>query len=295
MMDDAVFAAERLLGVQRPWAALCALRLAYETAPTTLLLRILKELLTTKENIGDGQSLQFMVGEAFDRIADDPAIADNDVISVEFGYSKLFTHRPNKKRRIYRALAADPDLFIQLLQMVFCRSDGVKDAEGTPEVAKSAWRVFHDWRRIPGSDDDGVIDVAAFNDWIDRALTAAGACDRLAVAQSVIGGVLAHAAVDPVDGLWPVAALRDALDRQDLGSLRNGLSCGLFNKRGVVSRDLTEGGGQERALAQTYRAWADGLAGRWWNLAETLRNMAEGYERRGADEDAEAARRAEER
>jgi hypothetical protein len=296
MMDDAVFAAERLLGVQRPWAALCALRLAYETAPTTLLLRILKELLTTKEKIGDGQSLQFLVGEAFDRIADDPAIADNDVISVEFGYSKLFTHRPNKKRRIYRALAADPDLFIQLLQMVFRRTDGTIEDETPPGAANElAWRVLDNWRRIPGTDDDGVINTAAFNDWIDRALTAAEACDRLDVAQKVIGGVLAHAPVDPDDGLWPVAALRDVLDRPDLGSLRNGLNCGLFNKRGAMWRGLTDGGGQERALAQTYRAWADGLADHWWNLAGTLRDLAEGYERRGADEDAEAARRAEER
>lgn len=292
---DAVFAAERLLGVQRPWAALSALRLAYKTVPTTLLLRILKELLTTRENIGDGQLIQYLVGEALDRITDDPALADNDVIPVEFAFSKLFTHRPNKKPRIYRALATDPDFFIQLLRLVYRRSDGMEDAEGTPEVAKSAWRVLHDWRRIPGADDDGVINAAVFNDWIDRALTAAAQCDRSAIAQSVIGGVLAHAPVDPVDGLWPVAVLRDVLDRPNLDSLRNGLNCGLFNKRGVVSRSLTEGGGQERALAQTYRAWADGLAGRWWNLAETLRDLAEGYERRGADEDAEAARRAEER
>ncbi len=67
------------------------------------------------------------------------------------------------------------------------------------------------------------------------------------------------------------------------------LQLGVYNERGFVTRGYAEGGQQERTLANKYRSWASGLAARWPLTAETLREIADGYEldaRRADDESA---------
>ena len=65
---------------------------------------------------------------------------------------------------------------------------------------------------------------------------------------------------------------------------------GIFNKRGVTSRGLTDGGVQERALADRYEASATALMDDWPRVARLLRDVAEGYRRDALREDEEARR-----
>lgn len=75
--------------------------------------------------------------------------------------------------------------------------------------------------------------------------------------------------------------------------MRSNVRTALFNKSGVTSRSLDEGGRQERELAAQYGAWSDALSASHWRLAGMLRSQAESYVHDPRSEDSEAAWRSE--
>ena len=70
-----------------------------------------------------------------------------------------------------------------------------------------------------------------------------------------IGQMLSGCPHDP-DGSWPCKPVRDAIERMDSKDLEIGLGTGVLNSRGVVSKDPSEGGASERALAERYEGYA---------------------------------------
>lgn len=87
--------------------------------------------------------------------------------------------------------------------------------------------------------------------------------------------------------------MREVLNRPELEKVRHGLQIGLWNKRGVTSRSLEEGGSQERVLADEYRRHARALQHSYVNLAVALEETAHSYENDGLREDLQAQLRRE--
>lgn len=54
---------------------------------------------------------------------------------------------------------------------------------------------------------------------------------------------------------------------------------------GTISKDLDEGGIQERRLAEQYKEYADAFEGKWIRTAAILRRLYEGYLRETDRED----------
>lgn len=288
-------AAERLLTVGRPCAALGVLESHAKNAPAPLLIRILSNVLQTTEPAEAMQRLdQYVIRDALERLAADSSVDDDIIIRLEFGFSPLFRFDDGGDRRIHYRLASDPSFFVELLTLVFRSENADAQTEpGDPKLAERAFDILHNWRRVPGAAGDGTIDPSAFTAWVRQALDISAQQGCGLVAQSIIGQVLAHAPSVP-GGVWPCTAVRDALDDPDHEAMREGLHTGLFNKRGVTSRMPDEGGGQERVLAAQYRDWADALASTHWRLGGVLVSLADYYEHHGRSEDADAAWRGEE-
>jgi hypothetical protein len=76
---------------------------------------------------------------------------------------------------------------------------------------------------------------------------------------------------------------------QKIGSndLGTGLRVGRHNLRGTVSKEIFEGGGQERELAAQYRKWAQASAA-WPRVARVLSVIADSYGSEAGAEDARA-------
>lgn len=72
-----------------------------------------------------------------------------------------------------------------------------------------------------------------------------------------------------------------------------GFNSGCFNKRGVHSRGVFDGGDQERDLAAYYRKQATALQISHPRLAGMLNRVAESYDRHGLMEDLEVRLRRE--
>ena len=127
---------------------------------------------------------------------------------------------------------------------------------------------------IPGTQANGSIDTNALLSWITEARKLCSAAKILELCDYEIGMILSSAPVDP-DGSWPCAAVRDMLE----------MVPGIFGQRGVCSKNLFEGGEQERALAEKYRGFAAKCKMRWPRTALLLRRIADSYEGQARRED----------
>jgi hypothetical protein len=87
--------------------------------------------------------------------------------------------------------------------------------------------------------------------------------DRAVVADIHIGQLLAHSSRDPEDGAWPHRVVRNLIEKLEAEHIEEGLVTERINMRGVYTKDLYEGGIQERALASQYRSWADISRAQW--------------------------------
>lgn len=189
-----------------------------------------------------------------------------------------------------RRLSRDPQFFIEVLSLCFRRKDGIMEQKAPEAVASNAYRLLREWRIIPGSESvGGEINEEALTGWVAKARALAAGRDRGDIGDILIGEVCAQARQDP-DGTWPTLPVRNLIERLANSNIEEGFRTGTYNKRGVVSRSLTDGGKQEYAVAGQFSDWAQRIADRWPRTASVLRSLAEGYKADGRREDEEAER-----
>ncbi|MBP8808520.1 MAG: hypothetical protein KBG48_14510 [Kofleriaceae bacterium] len=85
--------------------------------------------------------------------------------------------------------------------------------------------------------------------------------------------------------------MRDAIDRTRSKELESGFRTGVYNRRGVTTRGLDDGGALERTEAARYRAWADAVRRTHPRTGAVLEAIADRYEADAARHDDRAAER----
>ncbi len=183
---------------------------------------------------------------------------------------------------LHRRLATHPELFVEVLSMLYWPRGGqteeLSEDEATPRagLATNSYRLLASWK-WPPSLGGTQIDAAALKSWLDEVQPLLHAADRYEVGMSQIGHVLASAP-SGADGSWPAQAVRDILESAQSAGLERGLQTQVYNDRGVTSRGLEDGGLQEQALVAKYLADADSFGDRWPATARILRNLARSYD-----------------
>ncbi|MEX0160632.1 MULTISPECIES: hypothetical protein [unclassified Microbacterium] len=218
-------------------------------------------------------------------------VSEETVASLEWRYLPLL-HDDALTLSLENLLARSPQTFVQLIELIFRRADEDPDSQprkASPTVASNAYRLLRAWKVVPGATPDGTVDGSAFNEWLDEARRLLVQAGQIEIGELQIGEVLAHAPVDP-DGTFPTLPVRDALEAAPNDRLERGFSIGLYNKRGVTSRGMTEGGDQEYALADRYDSWAAGVQATHPRTASVLRDVANGYRDEGRRNDEEVKR-----
>jgi len=201
-------------------------------------------------------------------------------------------HYESKAPSLQRLLARDPRSFVQFIELAFKRASANSEAESrevNAAMASNAFRLLREWRIVPGTNDEGVVDAVALGEWLTQVRSLLSDADRLEIGELQVGEVLAHAPADD-DGTFPTRAVRDVLEVAPNDRLERGFVVGLMNKRGVTSRGLTEGGQQEYELAGRYDAWAEAVEATHPRTAGALRGVAESYRREGRRNDEEVRR-----
>lgn len=308
--------AEALLAYDRPFTAAWVLNHieAEQPFPADLALRSLQLPLD-----GSGESLeavpspQYLIGRLLDRL--EAAGTDPQVLADLEWYYLPVLHDGRPPLALFRRLAAEPELFAELIRVVYRADDadpgeddaqadppdgqeaapGPADAEPrpSPQLAEAAWRLLHEWRTpSPGAVAAGLEPSSEqMLAWVHSARAAITDGGRGQVASVVIGEALSGPATDP-DGTWPARAVRDVLEELHDTRVEQGLAIGKFNQRGVTVRGPYDGGTQERALAATFREVAGRVRDDWPRTGALLDSLADGYEADARREDASAARSA---
>lgn len=284
--QDIALAVDKLLAVDRPRTAFHVLQFHEAAVSSARLAEVLAGMSEGHEPDGplpDG----YRVARAIDALEKDESFPRRSIALLQFRYFRAFETR-SAALTLYSEMAGDPEFFMELASLAFKPRDG-EDARTDvhASVLSTAWQVMHHGRAVPGAADDDTVDPTQFFDWVTRVRTRADELHRKASVDSTIGTWLSCCPADP-DGVWPCRPVRELLEDPAAEAIRNGFVCGVRNNRGVHSRGIFEGGAQERALAEKYRAFAQPLLGTFPVTAECLLDIARGYDAEARTYDDEA-------
>ena len=225
-----------------------------------------------------GQMTGYYLGELLDRLVSDGE-PDDLVAGFEYAFFRLLEHH-RATPRLDALLATNPEMFVQLVTLSFRGKDEPKKekSEADANIASHAFWVLRAWTGCPGLANDGTIDRATLDAWIAEARLKLSESDRGDIGDEVMGETFGHSPAG-ADGIWPAEPVRDVVERIGSREFENGLVIGRLNSRGVTSRDVFEGGRQERTLAETYREWSKALKQSAPRTARVLKRIAESYDR----------------
>ena len=296
---DAEFAAERLLAAERPRSAFAAFAHSEEKLPNRVWKKILPAIAAGGEP--DGPCPQtYSLGRIFSSFDDDAEIGGDEIARLELPFVSLMCHHgfrdTERSLELHRAISRDPALFVQVLSWLYRRKDGAADPElegiepkRVEMLADIAYHALEGWDIVPGKAEDGTIDKTLFAEWNSKVLSMAEEASRLNPAYSMLAALYARFARRQGWEDWLPDPILELLDRPEHEGLRERFRTGVYNARGGTTRHPYEGGGQERDLANDYRALAERYGNSFPRVAELLKKIAKSYEWDAEREDERAA------
>lgn len=219
-------------------------------------------------------------------------IAREEIAKREYAYLPLLVHYGERKDLLlHQILASDPSFFIEVICDVYKSSSGESEEvldETRKLRAEFGYRLLESLQILPGTSPDGLLDSDPLRNWVKKVRELALLKDRADIVDIKIGKIFAHAPIDPEDAAWPHQTVRDLLEKLFSDKIERGINIEQFNKRGVVSKAMFEGGQQERELAEQWRRWAATVGSRWPRTAALLRKISDSWERYAKQEDERA-------
>lgn len=276
---------ERLLLVKRPKTALGAVRFHIEKLDSPTIVRLLKDVATTSSELdGNIRFNSYEISKAFEILDNRADVSRDELAHLEFLYLSALEHEKRGIPNLERQIADMPTLFVQAVGLSYKRKGEGQDPpewhianeEARSNVATQAYRLLHKAKRIPGTGDDGKIDLLKLNTWLKEVRTLCKTHGREDAGDNSIGELLSKSGRDS-DGIWPAVAVRDALEEVGNQKIAEGMAVGLYNQRGAHWRDV--GGKQERGLATLYRGWSKQTAVEWPFTSRLLERIAETYDK----------------
>jgi hypothetical protein len=276
---------ERLLAHGRPGTALDLLHLylrrGEEEPPPELLIRAFEALLGQPS---DDPELRRLSSYEIEQLLDylRSAHVDDDRLAILEWRLLPVMRFDGTSPVLERRLSKDPSFFVEILSLCFRPKNREAAEQATPaHVAANAFRLLREWKIVPGSEErGGEVDESALRQWIAATRDLLQKADRIEIGDEYIGQVFAHSPGD-ANGTWPTLPVRNVIEGLGSEAVEDGLVVGIFNKRGVTTRGLAEGGQQERELASQFRELAALIADGWPRTAAALRSVAEGYASEG--------------
>lgn len=297
--DERNEAVNRLLDAQRPRAAFSCVRFHLQKLDTRVLSRLLSDMLKDgNDKPGHYQLEEYYVQEAFKHITSSSELTLEQKAGLEYGYIDALAHRWRGRENqgipnLERYVEMHPELFVQAVVWAYKRDDNATDPpelrvapENIKHMAQRSYKLLEGLQRIPGHNDLGELETNQLAKWVKNVRDSCTDLARGEIGDICIGKLLSSAPIGN-DSVWPCEPVRQVMEDLRSRSVMSGAQTGRYNARGVQYRD--EGGGQERALAQEYRKWAEALQFTHpFVSSELLMGMVKTYEADGRREDTES-------
>ncbi len=298
--DEVEQAARKLMAAGRPLSAIELLAMTADQpgrVKPILQLELLETAMGVRPEEGKSPLGAHYIETLLKQLQAAPDVDETRLARLEWQFLPILGPHTLQPETLHKLLARDPSFFVELLTLIYAphrrsdegepRGDDTKPDEFKRSQAQRAWRLLHEWQRVPGPKDDGTVDNAQLREWNHPVPEKAAAAERLEVCDVTVGGVFAHASGEP-DGSWPCIPVRAILEEIESPKLENGFAIGIYNKRGVTSRSRREGGRQERELADKYETYAKACRSQYPRTSAILMRVRDGYLDDAKREDAEA-------
>ena len=283
---------DRLLEAGRPRAAFFAVRLDWNKVETSRLKRLLADVASVStEPDGHFRIESYDLSEALDSLGGRPESTKDEMAQLEFAHIETLDHDAHGISNLEKKIAESPGLFVQILAFCFKRRDRGEDpsewhVDDPGRRASAAYRLLSKAACIPGADSAGKVDFQTLYNWVAETRRLCREHGRSVIGDQQIGQLLSKAPVDE-DGSWPCRPVCEVLESIASSEIASGIEIGVYNGRGVVSRSMDEGGAQERALSDKYRAWAQRRAFDYPYVADILERIAQSYDHDADREDSQ--------
>jgi hypothetical protein len=254
---ELLFAVEKYRAVERSTAALSAVSRRLSEIPTNDVVSLLADGVAER-NASPGAQMAssfFDIEKVISDLSERSDVTLQQLAGLEFIYLPALRNDP---RALHRLLLEQPSFFMEMVCKVFRAKDEEprEVSEHDRKYATNAYRLLKSLKTLPGQTDQEV-DEPALLGWCLDVRRLAKEQNRQAIADQLIGQVLAHAPLSPKDEAWPHEAVRSVIESLASAEIERGISIERINMRGVFSKQIGEGGDQERALARQSREWAD--------------------------------------
>ncbi len=297
-MEDFDFVTEELLAAGRPFAAA---NLAYSsmrgefTIDDERILTLLEKGMSCQSEEDARRNDCYAVQELISQLQQSDGVEKERLARIEWGYLPLLNQfSPVQPQTLLQALSDDPQLFYDLLAVQFRAEDDVADEDTASEREQNVARLAHDlfaqFRRIPGTKDNGITDEEGLNAWIDCVRQLAKDGNRLAVCDIQIGRLLSNCPI-PENLDTNSRVVLSAMERIGSEELFSGYHCGVISNRGVTTRGPATGGELEGELARQYRTIANNCRSEYPLTAAMFDGVARSYEDEAKWHDEGARRR----
>lgn len=226
------------------------------------------------------------VGRLFETIDKRGETDKSFLIRLEWLYLPFLASYGNTRspKLLHEEIAINPDFFIDLLKWAYKpdKDDILEEEkkelseEQIRNRAKNAFQLLRSWKKIPGVDVAGKIDVEFLNSWVTTVRELANKIDRLGIADDTIGHMLAQYPEN--DNNWPPEVICNLIETINTKELKSGFSAATYNKRGSSTRGAFDGGDIERGHARYFSDFANRLRNKFPNTSAILDHLAKGYE-----------------
>lgn len=299
--------ARRLMGVNRPCAALGALSLyKIRSEEAALLAAQALEIIgglsssATSVNTNEFNFIMYNMSSVFDDLYKyRDAVGEMRLARIEWIFFRTFDLDPPKTLR--GLMIRDANFFAQVITTAFKPSHSDPNTSDPNEDTdpldhqNSAMTAFSLIRVCSNPTNEecesGEVSLSELLQWVTECRSLLAEVDRVAVGEECIGQILAslHSKSDEIP---PAIVVRDLLEHIKCRNIELGIRLAICNSRGITSRSPEDGGTQELNLAAMYTEQADNAASRWPRTAMIFREMARYYnhDARSIDNQAERFR-----
>lgn len=248
--------------------------------PAPLVVEVLAKLLTVANEIKlNWNPLAYRISSLFGLLDKLEEIEETEIAKLEWAYMPVLENYGRGPKLLHRELGRNPEFFVEVASYIYRAEDEEnRDSSEYDETrANLAYKLIDSWRRCPGkSNEDGTFDAEFFHKWIIQAREKFREKNRAVIGDILIGHMLSFAPFGG-DGAFPHEAVRDLIEEVANLKLEHAIEVQTFNNRGVTTRAIAAGGGQERAIAERYSDYSKKAGDRHPRTAAMLRRMADSY------------------
>ena len=224
----------------------------------------------------------YYLNDIFKCLDEDQNNSVKEIAELEFPFLSDFSAAErlleDRKLANHQLISDDINYFIDLLSLCHKSDEGVMNPNSvgisnkdTNNDRESANQILTSWSRVPGENDNGLIDQEQFEEWINEAYKKAKESALLNALKYYLPRIFAKFACKIPWELTLPDVILEVLNQDEDSSLRDKFWMEIVNFSGVFLGDLFVGGLRQRELAEKYKMLASRIKPNYPRVAESLK------------------------